>query len=153
MKPFAPPPPPGAQPPPLWGDEDHVRELLGDRVADVRTTTAAVPVDRFANPEAFLHFWREAYGPTVAAYRAIGDDAERSAALDAALTGLARGAPKIRRTWAGCRDGLGIPGAGRDPALKPRRCPTPAVTDGGGGALARPSPWSFRRGGGLPRAR
>ena len=32
MKPFAPPPPPGAQPPPLWGDEDHVRALLGDRV-------------------------------------------------------------------------------------------------------------------------
>jgi len=92
MRPFVPPPPPGAQPPPLWGDETHVRELLGDRVADVRTTTAAVPVDRFASPEAFLHFWREAYGPTVAAYRAIGDDAERSAALDAALTGLARSA-------------------------------------------------------------
>ena len=25
---FAPPPPPGAQPPPLWGSEDHLRELL-----------------------------------------------------------------------------------------------------------------------------
>ena len=35
MKPYAPPPPPGAQPPPLWGDEDHVRALLGDRVTDV----------------------------------------------------------------------------------------------------------------------
>ena len=32
MGPFAPPPPPGAQPPPLWGSEDHVRELFGDRV-------------------------------------------------------------------------------------------------------------------------
>src|SRR3712207_3196887 len=32
MGPFAPPPPPGAQPPPLWGSEDHLRELLGDRV-------------------------------------------------------------------------------------------------------------------------
>src|SRR5688500_1027157 len=30
--PFAPPPPPGAQPPPLWGSEDHLRELFGDRV-------------------------------------------------------------------------------------------------------------------------
>src|SRR3954463_11871497 len=30
MGPFAPAPPPGAQPPPLWGSEDHVRELLGD---------------------------------------------------------------------------------------------------------------------------
>ena len=35
MKPYAPPPPPGAQPPPLWGKEEHVRELLGDRVTDV----------------------------------------------------------------------------------------------------------------------
>src|SRR5918994_1737840 len=32
MGPFMPSPPPGAQPPPLWGSEDHVRELLGDRV-------------------------------------------------------------------------------------------------------------------------
>ena len=32
MGPFAPPPPPGAQPPPLWGGEDHLRGLLGDRV-------------------------------------------------------------------------------------------------------------------------
>ncbi len=32
MKPFAPPPPPGAQPPPLWGGEEHLRGLLGDRV-------------------------------------------------------------------------------------------------------------------------
>ena len=32
MKPYAAPPPPGAQPPPLWGDESHVRALLGDRV-------------------------------------------------------------------------------------------------------------------------
>ena len=39
MKPYAPPPPPGVQPPPLWGDEDHVRELLGDRVDQVQTET------------------------------------------------------------------------------------------------------------------
>ena len=32
MKPFAPPPPPGAPPPPLWGSEQHVQELFGDRV-------------------------------------------------------------------------------------------------------------------------
>ncbi len=33
MKPYAPPPPPGASPAPLWGDEDHVRGLFGDRVS------------------------------------------------------------------------------------------------------------------------
>jgi 2-polyprenyl-3-methyl-5-hydroxy-6-metoxy-1,4-benzoquinol methylase len=32
MGPFAPPPPPGAQPAPLWGSEDHLRGLFGDRV-------------------------------------------------------------------------------------------------------------------------
>ena len=32
MGPFAPPPPPGAQPPPLWGGEEHLRGLFGDRV-------------------------------------------------------------------------------------------------------------------------
>jgi SAM-dependent methyltransferase len=42
MKPYAAPPPPGAQPPPLWGDEDHVRELLGDRVEQVQTKTGAL---------------------------------------------------------------------------------------------------------------
>ncbi len=38
MKPYAPPPPPGAQPPPLWGNEDHVRTLLGERITDVATS-------------------------------------------------------------------------------------------------------------------
>src|SRR4051794_14419323 len=32
MGPSAPPPPPGAQPPPLWGSEDHLHELFGERV-------------------------------------------------------------------------------------------------------------------------
>jgi hypothetical protein len=31
MGPFMPKPPPGAKPAPLWGSEDHVRELFGDR--------------------------------------------------------------------------------------------------------------------------
>ncbi len=32
--PYAPPPPPGALPPVMWGSEDHVRELFGDRIAE-----------------------------------------------------------------------------------------------------------------------
>ena len=32
LAPYAPPPPPGADPPVLWGNEDHVRTLFGDRV-------------------------------------------------------------------------------------------------------------------------
>jgi hypothetical protein len=50
MGPFTPPPPPGAQPPPLWGSEDHVRELFDDRVEfrtvkrdELKITASSVP--------------------------------------------------------------------------------------------------------------
>jgi ubiquinone/menaquinone biosynthesis C-methylase UbiE len=90
MKPYSPPPPPGAQPPPLWGSEDHLLGLLGDRVEAVTTCRKAVTVDRFATPEEFRDYFKERYGPTVATYRAIGDDADRVASLDFDLAELAR---------------------------------------------------------------
>ncbi|WDV52546.1 class I SAM-dependent methyltransferase [Streptomyces coeruleorubidus] len=90
MKPYAPPPPPGAQPPPLWGDEDHVRALLGDRVTDVRAERRTVRVERFATPEAFRDYFKERYGPTITVYKNIAGDAERTAALDRDLADLVR---------------------------------------------------------------
>ena len=48
MKPYVAPPPPGAQPPPLWGKEEHVSELLGDRVQDVRAEKRMLRVEAFA---------------------------------------------------------------------------------------------------------
>ena len=90
MRPYAPPPPPGAQPAPLWGSEDHVRGLLGDRVTDVVARRQTVTVDRFASPEEFREYFKRNYGPTIAVYRFIGDDAERAAALDGELDDLAR---------------------------------------------------------------
>ncbi|MEU9298126.1 methyltransferase domain-containing protein [Streptomyces sp. NPDC048266] len=92
MKPYAPPPPPGAQPPPLWGREEHVRELLGDRVTDVEARRESIRVDMFSEPEDFREFFKAAYGPTITVYRSIADDPERTAALDAALADLAGGA-------------------------------------------------------------
>ncbi|MFC8065692.1 MULTISPECIES: class I SAM-dependent methyltransferase [unclassified Streptomyces] len=92
MKPFAPPPPPGAQPPPLWGREDHVRMLLGDRVTGVEAHRRSLRVDTFGEPEEFRAFFKSAYGPTISVYRNLADDPERTAALDAALVDLARGA-------------------------------------------------------------
>ncbi len=89
MKPFAPPPPAGAQPPPLWGDEAHVRELFGDRVDDLVATRQDLTVARFAAPEEFRDFFRSTYGPTIAVYRSLADDPDRTAALDAALVDLA----------------------------------------------------------------
>jgi len=90
MKPYAPPPPPGAQPPPLWGSEDHVRELLGDRVEQVRTETRALRVTHYATPEAFRDYFKINYGPTISAYRFIADDPGRVAALDQDLAELGR---------------------------------------------------------------
>jgi ubiquinone/menaquinone biosynthesis C-methylase UbiE len=90
MKPYAAPPPPGVQPPPLWGSEDHVRELLGDRVTAVEARRRTVRVDRFATPEDFRDYFKANYGPTVAAYRYIADDPEKVAGLDRDLADLAR---------------------------------------------------------------
>ena len=49
MKPYASAPPPGAQPPPLWGEETHVRDLLGDRATELSAVRHDVEVDLFEN--------------------------------------------------------------------------------------------------------
>ncbi|MGO4204287.1 class I SAM-dependent methyltransferase [Rhodococcus sp. TAF43] len=90
MKPYAPPPPPGAQPPPLWGDETHVRKLLGDRVTDVVAHQDTVRVDHFDGPEAFRDYFKANYGPTIAVYKAISGEPDKVAALDRDLVDLAR---------------------------------------------------------------
>lgn len=88
MKPFAPPPPEGAQPPPLWGDEAHVRDLLAADVDDLLAVKRTVVVDSFATGGVFRDYFKAHYGPTIAAYRSLGEDAERVAALDRALADL-----------------------------------------------------------------
>jgi SAM-dependent methyltransferase len=89
MKPYAPPPPPGAEPPPLWGDEAHVRALFGDGVTDLHAEVRTLPVARFSSGTEFRDFFKAVYGPTIAVYRNVADDAERTAALDQALLDLA----------------------------------------------------------------
>ena len=81
MKPYAPPPPPGVQPAPLWGSEDHVRELFGDRVTDVRAEKRNLRVTHFTTSEAFRDYFKINYGPTIAVYRAIAGDPDKVAAL------------------------------------------------------------------------
>ena len=67
MGPFAPPPPPGAQPPPLWGSEDHMKELFGDRVELKTLDRDVLAIDAFATPRDYGDHFRERYGPTLAA--------------------------------------------------------------------------------------
>jgi ubiquinone/menaquinone biosynthesis C-methylase UbiE len=87
--PFMPPPPPGALPPILWGVEDHVRTLFGDRVRDLTFTRQVQVMDIFADPAAAVAYYRDNFGPTIMAYAAVADDPERRAALDAALEDFA----------------------------------------------------------------
>ncbi|VXB93337.1 Methyltransferase domain protein [Arthrobacter sp. 9AX] len=89
MKPFAPPPPPGAQPAPLWGSEDHVRELLGDRVTDVQARKQSLAVRSFHQAEDFVRYFKSHYGPTISVYKFIAEDAGKAKELDKALTELA----------------------------------------------------------------
>ncbi|MBA2420695.1 MAG: class I SAM-dependent methyltransferase [Thermoleophilaceae bacterium] len=85
MGPFAPPPPPGAQPPPLWGSEDHVRELFGERV-DLRTLERdALEITAFEHPRDYGEHFKAYYGPTIAAQanaRRDGREAELEEAVD-----------------------------------------------------------------------
>ncbi|MCC6495981.1 MAG: class I SAM-dependent methyltransferase [Propionibacteriaceae bacterium] len=92
MRPFMPAPPPGAQPPPLWGDPAHLQELFGDRVDTPVYRVGSLPVTRFATAGEFRDFFRDKYGPTIAAYRNVADAPGRLAALDETLLGLAAAA-------------------------------------------------------------
>jgi ubiquinone/menaquinone biosynthesis C-methylase UbiE len=90
MKPYVAPPPPGVSPAPLWGNPDHVTQLLGDRVRDIHVHRGVLEVARFDTPEDFRDYFKKNYGPTIVAYRGLADDPERTAALDTDLADLAR---------------------------------------------------------------
>lgn len=88
MRPYVPAPPAGVQPAPLWGEPDHVRTLLADRVTDLAMQHRTLQVDRFADGAAFRDFFKAHYGPTISAYRGIQDEPDRTTALDIALAEL-----------------------------------------------------------------
>ncbi|HEX2296400.1 MAG TPA: class I SAM-dependent methyltransferase [Actinomycetota bacterium] len=69
MAPYAPPPPPGASPPPLWGSEDHVRELFGDRIDFSVLERDVLEITAFEKPLDYREHFKERYGPTIATYR------------------------------------------------------------------------------------
>ena len=87
MGPFAPPPPPGAQPPPLWGSEQHVRELLGDRVELDTFKRGVLEVTAFDTPHDYVEHFKDRYGPTIAARANAAKDG-REGELDEALERL-----------------------------------------------------------------
>jgi SAM-dependent methyltransferase len=100
MGPFAPPPPPGAQPPPLWGSEEHLGELFGDRVEFSTLDRDVLEVTAFERPRDYGEHFKARYGPTIAARANAGRDgreAEFDAALDAFCDEWNRGTPDDAR--------------------------------------------------------
>ena len=84
--PFAPAPPPGAQPPPLWGGEEHLRELFGDRVEFDRLERDVLEVTAFDRPIDYAEHFKQRYGPTIAA-QANARRNEREEEFEQALDG------------------------------------------------------------------
>jgi SAM-dependent methyltransferase len=72
----------GAEPPTLWGVEEHVRGLFGDRVA-LRFTRGTYVERVPGGPEGFVDYYKETFGPVIAVYDSL-DDAGR-AELDGAF--------------------------------------------------------------------
>ena len=84
MGPFAAPPPPGAQPPPLWGSEEHLQKLFGDRVEFTTLERDVLEITAFKHPLDYREHFKERYGPTIATFnnaRANGREEELDKAL------------------------------------------------------------------------
>jgi ubiquinone/menaquinone biosynthesis C-methylase UbiE len=73
-------PPSEGQPPILWGVEDHVRELFGDRVSALEMTRRHYVERRPGGAQGFLDYYKETFGPVIATYSMLDDD--RRAELD-----------------------------------------------------------------------
>jgi SAM-dependent methyltransferase len=84
MKPFAPPPPPGAQPPPLWGSEEHLAALFGNRVDFHTLERDTLEITAFVQPRDYGEHFKAYYGPTIAT-RANAANEGRESEFDAAL--------------------------------------------------------------------
>lgn len=90
IRPYRPTVAPGTPPAALWGRGSYVRGLLGNRVSETETQRRALRVDRFNSAEACHDYFKNNYGPTIDAYRHIGDNAVLERALDNELVELAR---------------------------------------------------------------
>lgn len=75
------PPPAGVKSPSLWGTEERLRELFGDRIATLETVRKNF-VFRYRTPQHWLDTFRTYYGPVQKAFNAVGADREEALAAD-----------------------------------------------------------------------
>ena len=81
LGPYMPEPPSGALPPLLWGNEDHVREVFGDRVESL-VMTRDTYVERAASPRAYVELFTQTFGPVVTVRAALAGEPERATRFD-----------------------------------------------------------------------
>jgi ubiquinone/menaquinone biosynthesis C-methylase UbiE len=96
LAPYVPPPPPGAASPVLWGYEEHVRKLFGQRVESLEMTRREY-VESAASPRSYLDLFKQTFGPMVAIYTSLANEPER------ATFSASSGAPTGARRTARCR--------------------------------------------------
>jgi SAM-dependent methyltransferase len=65
------PPPAGVASPLLWGTEERLRDLFGDRIGALRTERRHF-VLRSPSAQTWVDDWRRFYGPTMKAFEAVG---------------------------------------------------------------------------------
>jgi hypothetical protein len=73
----------------LWGREEHVRQLFGDRVASLELRHHGFLLDRFRDPHEFRDYFKTNHPLMVSIYRDLADDPARVAALDRELVDAA----------------------------------------------------------------
>jgi 2-polyprenyl-3-methyl-5-hydroxy-6-metoxy-1,4-benzoquinol methylase len=79
---YAPPSPTGALPPLLWGSEDHVRALFGDRVDSLQMTRGAYVERSPGGPPRYHALFESTFGPVIAIRASVAGDPDRAAAFD-----------------------------------------------------------------------
>lgn len=89
IRPYRPSVAPGTPPAALWGRGSYVNGMLGSGVSTSQTQRRTLQVDRFNSPEACHEYFKRHYGPTIDAYRNIGDNNVLARALDHELVSLA----------------------------------------------------------------
>ncbi len=75
------PPPPGVVSPLLWGTEEHLREVFGDSISDLRVERRKSR-QTFRSADHFLEFFRTYFGPTKVAYERVGPEGEAALTTD-----------------------------------------------------------------------
>jgi Methyltransferase domain len=100
VAPYMPPPPPVAPSPLLWGTEEHVRQLFGDRIESLEMSERTY-TERAPSPQEYVDLYKETFGPVVSVYEALRDQPDRTARLDREFLDFAHQANRgARGGWA-----------------------------------------------------